>query len=240
MTYDDPNLEWNKHEAEQEQEARLDALTAELKKHEQEREARIKRDTAEGIDYNAFVAENARWSWTENGLDFWLCVHPALKHWCGYVRFPKRPLQEPRFRGIVTYVPVHGGVSWAQESPDGSFVYGFDCNHNSDRERPPGLGNAKDFMRRLRKAKKTRDESWLVGRPKRRTFKWLKGQVLIMAAGIQTAVRYEPAYLAAENDQQKRAEIIDQFHRYLRREALGKFVLEDNCMAMINLFGGRL
>lgn len=50
----------------------------------------------------------------------------------GYVRFPKRPTIEQGYGGILTYVPVHGGITYAEES-EGGIAYGFDTAHyNSD------------------------------------------------------------------------------------------------------------
>lgn len=56
-------------------------------------------------------------------------VQAELGHFCGYVRLPKRPFREQGYDGILTYVPVHGGITYADESKDGSMVYGFDCAH---------------------------------------------------------------------------------------------------------------
>jgi len=47
----------------------------------------------------------------------------------GYARFPKRPLHEKTFHGIVTYVPAPGGITFAHQYADGSFVYGYDTDH---------------------------------------------------------------------------------------------------------------
>ncbi len=52
---------------------------------------------------------------------------------CGYVRFPKRPVSELGYDGIIGGVRVHGGVTYAKQFADGSMVYGFDCSHSGDR-----------------------------------------------------------------------------------------------------------
>lgn len=46
----------------------------------------------------------------------------------GYIVFPKRPVQEKDRDGIIQYVPVHGGITYAHESID-CMVYGFDTAH---------------------------------------------------------------------------------------------------------------
>jgi hypothetical protein len=57
-------------------------------------------------------------------------------HFVGYVRFAKSPFKAfSGYNGIVTYVPVHGGVTYAERDADGSVVYGFDCNHYNDEGR---------------------------------------------------------------------------------------------------------
>jgi len=70
--------------------------------------------------------------WEKDGLVFSIVKHSTLGHYCGYVRFPKRPVKEKEYGGILTYVPVHGGITYAKESEDGSIVYGFDCAHCDD------------------------------------------------------------------------------------------------------------
>lgn len=51
----------------------------------------------------------------------------------GYVRFEKRPVRESGCDGILNYVPVHGGITYADEDENG-MVYGFDTAHcNSDQ-----------------------------------------------------------------------------------------------------------
>ncbi len=48
----------------------------------------------------------------------------------GYARFPKRPLYERGYHGIVTYIPAPGGITLAEQYADGSFVYGYDTGHH--------------------------------------------------------------------------------------------------------------
>jgi hypothetical protein len=53
--------------------------------------------------------------------------------YCGYCRFSKRPVQEPKYNGILTYVPVHGGITFVNED-SGGMVYGFDTSHAGDED----------------------------------------------------------------------------------------------------------
>lgn len=64
--------------------------------------------------------------------------------YCGYVVHPQRPTIEPKYDGIVAYIPVHGGVTYAHHDAFGS-VYGFDTAH-CDSEKLP-----------------TRDKEWIRG-----------------------------------------------------------------------------
>lgn len=52
--------------------------------------------------------------WQHNELTCSIVRHGS-GHLCGYVRFPKRLLRERDYDGIVTYVPVHGGVTYSRE-----------------------------------------------------------------------------------------------------------------------------
>jgi len=101
--------------------------------------------------------------------------------YCGYCIFPKRFLAEKGYGGIVTYVPVHGGITYAEERKDGNMVYGFDCAHAGDENIP----ELKDI-------------------------EWLKRECEIMAKSLNIAKKYEKRYLTATNDKE-REEIIDEF-----------------------------
>lgn len=54
-------------------------------------------------------------------LDF----HPG---YCGYAVFHEKPVKEAEHGGILTYVPVHGGITYTWHDELGS-VYGFDTAH---------------------------------------------------------------------------------------------------------------
>ena len=52
-------------------------------------------------------------------------------YYCGYATFNERPLEHYGFDGVIEYVPVHGGVTYARSNTDGR-VYGFHCDHPGD------------------------------------------------------------------------------------------------------------
>lgn len=70
------------------------------------------------------------------GRECWIVPHPMrgnthMRGLCGlngYAVYPKRPLREQGYGGVVTYVPVHGGITYAEEDALG-MVYGFDTGH---------------------------------------------------------------------------------------------------------------
>lgn len=72
--------------------------------------------------------------WAIDDLEFSIVVHPSMGHHCGYVAFPDRPVDESSYHGILTYVPVHGGITYAR-AKDGA-AYGFDCAHLDDEQKP--------------------------------------------------------------------------------------------------------
>lgn len=88
----------------------------------------------------------------------------------GYVRFPRRPVKELGYRGILAYAPVHGGITYASESEDGSMVYGFDCGHAHD----------------------TNNEQLF-------DIEWVKAECQRMAQAISIAAAYEDEYLEANS-----------------------------------------
>jgi len=68
---------------------------------------------------------------------YWICNPPTggIGGCCGYISFAKRPVIEKEYHGIMTYVPVHGGITYAEEGKFG-MVYGFDTAH-CDSEKFP-------------------------------------------------------------------------------------------------------
>jgi len=94
-------------------------------------------------------------------------------HYCGYSRFSKRPLREQGYDGIATYVPVHGGITYAHQDEAG-FVYGFDCAHSRDEYDP----QCSDLD-------------------------WLRGQCELMARCIKVAADFEERYLLASENEER-------------------------------------
>lgn len=61
------------------------------------------------------------------------CFQYGMSGYNGYVAFPTRPTVEQGYDGILTYVPVHGGITFADQFDEG-MVYGFDTGHcDSDK-----------------------------------------------------------------------------------------------------------
>ena len=86
----------------------------------------------------------------------------------GYAIFPKRITIESGYDGILTYVPVHGGITLADEMGDGRMVYGFDTGHCDSGGVP------------------------------REDPDWVLSQCREMVDGIKAAAAIEADYLAAE------------------------------------------
>lgn len=91
----------------------------------------------------------------------------------GYVTFPKRPVREVGYSGILSYVPVHGGIIYANENKDGSMEYGFDTLHSNSHEFPRD------------------DEDWIMD------------QIKAMAEGIIRASEVEDKYLSCKTNKGK-------------------------------------
>lgn len=152
-----------------------------------------------------------------------------LDHYCGYAVFPSRPSKEEGYNGLLTYVPVHGGITYADQREDGSMAYGFDCVHADDetnsslRSLPWLLAECGRMALSIREATIDRRKWWV---------------------RIWQRLRYgrgewslEDRYLATE-DRDEKADIIDEYHKVLReRHAIG-FDLTDNFGAMINCLTG--
>jgi hypothetical protein len=71
-----------------------------------------------------------------DGHEYWVVPHPLMDEtkyglrvgYNGYILFAERPVKEPVYHGILTYVPVHGGITYAEQDELG-MVYGFDTRH---------------------------------------------------------------------------------------------------------------
>lgn len=107
-------------------------------------------------------------------------------HYCGYVRLPKRSLVEREYDGILTYAPIHGGITYACEGDDGSMCYGFDCAHS---------GDDKD--------------------PLKNNIHWVAAECHRLLISVNRASKYEERFLLAK-DNESRAYVIDEYHRDLQ------------------------
>jgi len=64
------------------------------------------------------------------GHEYFILLSPAsgMGGLNGYVRYKKRPVVEGGYGGILTYVQVHGGITYVDEN-EGGITYGFDTGH---------------------------------------------------------------------------------------------------------------
>jgi hypothetical protein len=114
-----------------------------------------------------FPENMAQETWTKGGRECFI-VLTKMGHFCGYVRFKKRPVTETGYKGILNYAPVHGGITFATEDKAG-MLYGFDCAHCDDSTNP------------------------LV-----RDLEWLRNECEMMGATVALAAKYEKRYLVAK------------------------------------------
>jgi len=99
----------------------------------------------------------------------------------GYVEFRRRPVKEETYNGIVTYVPVHGGITYSYHAEDKSCsVYGFDTAHYDSDSYPI----------------RNRD--------------WIRHQIFVMVDGLLTAQMYEKAYLKGKNNNNVKMKYADR------------------------------
>lgn len=100
----------------------------------------------------------------------------------GYITYPKRPLKETGYNGIASYIPVHGGLTYANTNEDGTFTYGFDTSHCYSNEFP------------------------------NTDIDWIKSQIKVIYDGISICKKLENKYLLAEGDNDKRAKIVQKIY----------------------------
>lgn len=156
-----------------------------------------------------FIHDQAWLCWKHNGLQLNLCENPAWRErqrmeqehpalfaemgnmlrcgrFNGYVTFPKLPTVAPGYKGILTYVPVHGGITFCQDWWDESVTYGFDTGHVWSAE----IGEIINDV------------------------DWMMIETESLAGGIQIAARFEPYYLRAEGNDAK-ARVLERMHQFL-------------------------
>ena len=176
----------------------------------------------------SYPEDKAVETWVKDGITYSIVQHPSMGHYCGYARFPKKPVIESGYDGILTYIPVHGGITYAKPSRsdvasitvgtkslaiskfDCEIVYGFDCMHAGDDENP-----------------------------KCHDIAWLKAECEKMASYIMIAANHEEKYLLAKTNEEK-AKVLDEFHAEVMEKIGVEFDLKDNFGAMINIIGGKL
>ena len=158
---------------------------------------------------NDYPEKQALKTWTVGEVTFSILDCRGV-HFCGYARFPEKPVKEDGYHGILTYVPVHGGITYAEQE-DGGIVYGFDCGHAGDTERP-----------------------------ELRDMEWLGEECHKMAEAIKIAAEFEDSFLASEGNNEARAEVLSAYHEAVKERIGKEFNLQNNFGAMINLLGGRL
>ncbi len=144
---------------------------------------------------------------------------------CGYVRINRRLFRELDYGGLLTYVPVHGGISYRAHDHEGCMIYGFDCNHAGDEQRE----FTTEWVKRETEALAT---GLLVA---------VRFEAAYLArASVGTGKVPKWRRRRRRKQLRARARIIDRFHQALRACGGPRFDLQDNFGAMINLLGGRL
>ncbi len=152
---------------------------------------------------------SAKVSWWEETI-YCSLVQTRHGHWCGYARFPKQPTQESGYSGILTYVPVHGGITYARQDDDGTMVYGFDCAHADDDNNP--------LLQDL---------------------DWLKAECQRMVAAILAAASVESLYLDAKDNPAK-ADVIDRYHAACQEHGIEFNLQDNFGAMINIMFGGEL
>ena len=176
-----------------------------------------------------FIADQAWLCWSKGDLRFFLsesrvyretqelkvtrpqlyATLPTLARWGrfnGYVRFPKLPVVAPGIHGILDYIPVHGGITFCQEWRDDSVTYGFDTAHAISAEMGEIIND--------------------VG--------WMMTETESMGRAIQIAARFEPYYLNADEDNDRKARVLDRMGKFMPVDPTG------NLSIMLNLLRGEL
>lgn len=158
-------------------------------------------------------------------------VHTEMGHYCGYCRLP-RLVAESGYDGLLRYVPVHGGITYAAESANGQMVYGFDCAHAGDEDE----WQWRDRRILLAEARKMNTAIWIatffepfyllpLGKKWTIHLPWRGGNTLRFSYTL---------------DRKWKARVIDAYH-WVCRWFGAEFDLRDNFGAMIAvIFGGDL
>lgn len=165
------------------------------------------------------------------GVKLIIVKHDTIDHYCGYAVFPSRPSREEGYNGLLTYVPVHGGITYATQREDGTMAYGFDCGHAGD-DTNPDLRSLPWLLAECGRMALSITEATI----DRRSW-WLRIWQRLRYGRAEWSI--EDRYLATE-DSEERAGIIDEYHKVLREKHGIGFELQDNFGAMIGCLAGRL
>jgi len=130
---------------------------------------------------------------------------------CGYCRFPMKPVIENGYSGILEFVPTHGGITFAERDSDGSMVYGFDCNHAEDGTKP-----------------------------ELRDVRWLRQETERMAFGILQAAKFEEEFLLESESPEERIAVLDRFHAALRKAGIAYDLRDNGVMGMLRVLVGEI
>jgi len=90
---------------------------------------------------NEYIKSAAIETGTCDGYEYWIVQGRCMnlrsidRGLNGYIVFPKRPTIEESYNGILIYVPVHGGITYAEQCSLG-MVYGFDTAHCDSKDYP--------------------------------------------------------------------------------------------------------
>jgi len=79
-------------------------------------------------DYYNYLKSHSVDTGKIEGYEYFIVPAPIEDALNGYVVFPKKPVRESDYNGILTYVPVHGGITLCEHCKEGS-IYGFDTLH---------------------------------------------------------------------------------------------------------------
>lgn len=86
-------------------------------------------------NYIKYLKDRAVGTGEIDGCEYFIVPAPFEGALNGYVVFKKKPVREQDYNGILSYVPVHGGITLCHHQKEGS-VYGFDTLHCDSREYP--------------------------------------------------------------------------------------------------------
>lgn len=129
--------------------------------------------------------------WEYSGLKCKV-IFVRQSHRCGYVAFKKRPFREQGYDGFLTYVPVHGGITYSEQEKDGSFTYGFDCAHVGDKTLNPSFRSIEED-----------GHFWTTEETALETEK--------LAKALQIGIKYESRYLRNISNKGK-AKVIEEYN----------------------------